>query len=1481
MSAMVSAGGRIFYIFDHGPVSAIVLPPEWKLVARDAFNGTKLWERRIPTWHPHLWPMKSGFAQLPRRLVADGNRVFAVLGHEAPLTCLDAATGKTLRTYGRTRSTEEVLFRDGVLYVLVNDGASIHRTFAPKYDRKMGNAMMRAAMGWPWDGKPRRLRAVRAESGELLWEKRARVVPLTLTVGSDSVYFHDGERVLALARKDGKERWRSKPAGVHFPLKEAFHDPVRRPGGWRPEKLKGAFVPSSFAPTLVAHRGVVLFAGGDLRTSAYDARDGSLLWQGEHQPSGHFCPQDLFVIDGLVWSGAIANPKPRQSGAFVGLDLRTGAVKRKLRCDTDVYFMHQRCYRSKATERYLVAGRTGTEFVDLKTGRWNINHWVRGGCMYGMLPCNGLLYATPHSCACYMLSKLSGLNALSAGRGRPAPAAKQEPPLQRGPASERAPDAGAGDERDAWPTYRHDAARSGYVASDLPTRPKRAWRTMLGGRLSAPTIAGRRVYVAQIDRHAVVALDAEDGKVCWRFTAGARVDSPPTCWKGRCLFGCRDGHVYCLDAASGRLIWRRRVAPASRLLAAHGQLESPWPLHGSVLVHGNVLYAVAGRSMFLDGGIRFAKLDPATGRLLGERVYDRRSPDGKGTLQSRIKIRQMAVALPDVLSCDGKHLFMRHQCFDLDGVRLGGNPEFGVWTREAAHQGGETMHLFSPVGFLDGAWWHRSYWIYGKRFVAGAVGYPLAGKHAAGGRILVHDAERVYGFGRTPAHFTWTTPLEYRLFAVQKKLEEYTKKFRWPPRGKRIQKIPATRAVEDWSRRVPVLARGMVASKNALLVAGPPDVVNEQKAFFRLGERATRRRLSEQVAALEGRKGASLWALAKESGKALGKWKLEAPPTWDGMAAAYGRLYLAQTDGHVLCLGEKGDALPALETVEPAYRDPSLVGHWRMNEAEGDFLRDASERGNDAVLDAKRVPGRDGGAVRIAGRLDTVSVPDDPGLNPTDALTLAAWVKRGRQQVGGGAVVHKKGPRGGFSLRLDARGRPVAVLWNARKSRVYRADKVLSDGWHHLALTAGREGKGKVRLFLDGELLSEGDAVAWGAPVGSELSIGGRAAWAYRGDIDEVRIYRRELSGAEVKALAVGAAARRRLRDVVGVCHAKGLYHLTDKDFLNEGADAILELGSRVIKFWLTNGPETPGRMYPWNSKWPEARTMVETAKLPYFRKLFAKPFTTYLMNVTSPGRPYYWKNGITKEQEAAETRNFCELTRYLLKTYRGTGKTFVLQHHEGDWHVRGHTRKDEDPKPAALANMVRWLNARQAGVNKARREVKADGVRVYHAAEVNLVLESLEKNRPNMVNKVLPHTRLDLVSFSAWSATVPYPDDPGKLRKALDFIAEKTPDSPDFGARNVYLGEYGLPENNFDEVRLKKVIANSTRTALDWGCPYVLYWQIYCNEANKGSKAKPPIKTNKDARGFWLIRPDGSKSWAWGYFKKLLSGGRGRRRQK
>ena len=349
------------------------------------------------------------------------------------------------------------------------------------------------------------------------------------------------------------------------------------------------------------------------------------------------------------------------------------------------------------------------------------------------------------------------------------------------------------------------------------------------------------------------------------------------------------------------------------------------------------------------------------------------------------------------------------------------------------------------------------------------------------------------------------------------------------------------------------------------------------------------------------------------------------------------------------------------------------------------------------------------------------------------------------------------------------------------------------------------------------------------------------------------------------------------LPDIIGATHVHGGYYHTKKDNLNEGADEILAMGSRVIKLWFYGKRyEHPEAVYPFNSKWEKVDSLVDGAKLPYWKAVFDKPFTTYILCVTSLGREAgYWVDGITQEEARDETRQFYELAKYFLTTYRGTGKTFVFQHWEGDWMTRARHKNpvDEnvDPSQFVFDNMIKWLNARQAGVDKAREECGQDGVHVYHAAEVNRVVASMLRGKPNMVNKVIPFTNVDLVSYSAYDSIFAIAQGRDDLfGPAVDFIKKNLPPSAAFGDNSVYVGEFGVPENEYTGEQVKTVLENTVKVALDKKCPYIVYWQLYCNEPRPG--VKTPSWNNKDFRGFWLIRADGSKAYPWNYFHGLLT---------
>ena len=162
ISALVSTGGRMFYVADEGSRISIEMPPKWTLVARDAFNGTILWKRPIKDWQNHLWPLKSGPTQLARRLVALGDRVYVTLGYHEPLTALDAATGKTVHTFESSKSTEEIILSDGTLFLLVNKGKYELDDYGPKLNT---GDQGRVRKEYRWNEKPRQILAADAKTG--------------------------------------------------------------------------------------------------------------------------------------------------------------------------------------------------------------------------------------------------------------------------------------------------------------------------------------------------------------------------------------------------------------------------------------------------------------------------------------------------------------------------------------------------------------------------------------------------------------------------------------------------------------------------------------------------------------------------------------------------------------------------------------------------------------------------------------------------------------------------------------------------------------------------------------------------------------------------------------------------------------------------------------------------------------------------------------------------------------------------------------------------------------------------------------------------------------------------------------------------------------------------------------------------------------------------------------------------------------------
>ncbi|MBL7037966.1 MAG: PQQ-binding-like beta-propeller repeat protein, partial [Pirellulaceae bacterium] len=503
----------------------------------------------------------------------------------------------------------------------------------------------------------------------------------------------------------------------------------------------------------------------------------------------------------------------------------------------------------------------------------------------GVLPTNGMLYVAPHQCVCYQGVLLSNFNALTAERESKrdnVEESKSETRLTTGPAYGKIKNRQSAIKNPHdWPIYRREPRRSGSSSTTVPDRLERRWEVTLGGNVTPPVVADGRLLVAEKDTHTVHALDVDKGRKLWSYTAGARVDSPPTIHGPLVLFGSTDGWVYCLRASDGVEVWRFLAAPSDRRIAAFEQVESAWPVHGTVVVQDDVTtnpprtlaYFTAGRSSFLDGGIRVWGLDPHTGEVVHETCVSGPRPN---PFEDTGMAGYMDGAKSDILVSDGVDLYLHQERFrgDLSRIKApmqkmakeGGG--FRIYP-SFPDRGSDAKRLIATRGFLDDSYNEGTYWTYGQRWPGWDRKMRGVGAY---GQLLVFDRRTVYGvhvFTESIRVRRGFMPGEkgYRLFAREHDAKE-----------------------DKWSVHVPVRIRAMVLAGEKLFVAGPPDVVPAE----------------DPLAAFEGRKGAVLWTISASNGQKLAEvQRLESLPAYDGLIAAAEHLFLSTTDGRVSCFGQQ------------------------------------------------------------------------------------------------------------------------------------------------------------------------------------------------------------------------------------------------------------------------------------------------------------------------------------------------------------------------------------------------------------------------------------------------------------------------------------------------------------------------------------------------------------------------------------------------
>jgi len=185
--------------------------------------------------------------------------------------------------------------------------------------------------------------------------------------------------------------------------------------------------------------------------------------------------------------------------------------------------------------------------------------------------------------------------------------------------------------------------------------------------------------------------------------------------------------------------------------------------------------------------------------------------------------------------------------------------------------------------------------------------------------------------------------------------------------------------------------------------------------------------------------------------------------------------------------------------------------------------------------------GQVGQALDFDGVSRVVQVPDAPVLNPTNAITLEAWVYMTGPYSGvGGAMFGKDGVYSDRQYMVGMVDRYQQGLTNIPNSWIFRAHlsvpgefKILDSvttiqfgSWHHVAMTYDGA---LLSLFVDGKLDASTPLSGPIITTSQPLVIGGSVdgPWDFNGRVDELSLYHRALSANEITAIhAAGSAGK-------------------------------------------------------------------------------------------------------------------------------------------------------------------------------------------------------------------------------------------------------------------------------------------------------------------------------------------------------------------
>ncbi|MBN1787750.1 MAG: hypothetical protein JW806_05085 [Sedimentisphaerales bacterium] len=206
--------------------------------------------------------------------------------------------------------------------------------------------------------------------------------------------------------------------------------------------------------------------------------------------------------------------------------------------------------------------------------------------------------------------------------------------------------------------------------------------------------------------------------------------------------------------------------------------------------------------------------------------------------------------------------------------------------------------------------------------------------------------------------------------------------------------------------------------------------------------------------------------------------------------------------------------------------DPNLVGWWKFDEFGGTTANDSAGGDNDGTINggATWIAGKINSALNFDGVDDDIIIPDnDDSLDMDNQMTITAWIRP--DNFGSYYYVLVKRTSavpGNYELRLSQTSGFLQFIHQtgATTFTTYTSTSSLATGtWQHVAITL-EEGD-SVNFYINGTPAGTLPQTAvFGIANDEPLRIGSRnGGYWFNGDLDDVRVYDRALSEAEVGQL--------------------------------------------------------------------------------------------------------------------------------------------------------------------------------------------------------------------------------------------------------------------------------------------------------------------------------------------------------------------------